>query len=197
MSDEISDDDSFESADEDELPLPPNPKAETSLIQRLESLQVSANNDSCEEANCTETEKPRDIPQASTTIVTLTTVDTSTKIGEVKPVVANTTPAPVAPASLTAPSKTPVADSWSSWGSWGTSLLSTASHSVSQFSNEVTEGLNVLVDASIADVDEVENDEVAEKAALEVCHGFLSDSMIYFTRLVHLPQFYVILFYLG
>jgi len=171
MSDEISDDDSFESADEDELPLPPNPKAETSLIQRLESLQVSANNDSCEEANCTETEKPRDIPQASTTIVTLTTVDTSTKIGEVKPVVANTTPAPVAPASLTAPSKTPVADSWSSWGSWGASLLSTASQSVSQFSNEVTEGLNVLVDASIADVDEVENDEVAEKAALEVKEG--------------------------
>jgi len=59
-------------------------------------------------------------------------------------------------------------DSWSSWGNWGASLLTTASKSVSQFSTEVTEGLNVLVDVSTSDVEDSEKDEAAEKAALQV-----------------------------
>lgn len=38
---------------------------------------------------------------------------------------------------------------WSSWGNWGASIISSASKSVSKFSSEVSEGLNVMVDSDL------------------------------------------------
>jgi len=66
--------------------------------------------------------------------------------------------------------------STTSWGGWGASLISSATKSVAQFSNEVYEGLNVLVDNSLeeesdiqrkANVEDSESKVSSENSAVE------------------------------
>lgn len=176
MSDGNSDDDAFESADEEEQ-TPPSLKPIIPSVVDSHQISVFKKDELSSEDSLTQTTvatptaadaaKSTD-PNTSTTPVRDSDISTTPN-----PAATATTATPQARAQFSPPpdpAAAPVADSWSSWGSWGASILSSASKSVSQFSSEVTEGLNVLVDASTVSVDEAREgkEDAHVKAAQQV-----------------------------
>ena len=199
MSDENSDDDAaFESADEDETPsttvAPPrrdnsvsrDKTAKNDSLPGVERLRVSEEKNDNDHKLTDSSTKPSPATSANSSVASVpaeislkTTPLIKTCSVERSPEKSATTPTahPSSTTACTATTSSTAADaedaSWSAWSSWGASLLSTASKSVSQFSTEVTEGLNVLVDASVTAAD-AQDDPEAERLAQEVSVTVLS-----------------------